>query len=135
MVYRCYSTFKALEKAKSCSAIHESVTCPEDKILQEIDKKISETRSNTSIGYKVIILPISKQLYEKLSCSSWTSETKFSIDEMCDLLVMLPHFIEKGSLVAFLMFKNLLNDESLYLKLEKIFIAKSKHPKKIFFLR
>ncbi|ELA48004.1 hypothetical protein VCUG_00427 [Vavraia culicis subsp. floridensis] len=124
MACRCYSVPRNELIARSSSA-HDSIASNEDGILLNITGESSKAESSSPIEYKIIILPIKKLLYEKLSNSSWKSDAEFTADEIHDILAILPRCIEKFNLIiAFLIFKNLINDTNLYLQLEKIFAEK-----------
>ncbi|ELA48477.1 hypothetical protein VCUG_00086, partial [Vavraia culicis subsp. floridensis] len=120
MACRCYSVPGNELIARSSSA-HNSIASDEDSILLKITGESSKAESSSPVEYKIIILPIKKLLYEKLSNSSWKSDTEFTADEIHDIIAILPRCIEKRSLIAFLIFKNLINDTNLYQQLEKVF--------------
>ncbi|ELQ74510.1 putative LRR containing protein [Trachipleistophora hominis] len=81
--------------------------------------------------YQTITLPISKALYEKISNLSFISDTKFTFGEICDLLTMSPRLFDKEALIMFNVFKNLVNDRNLFLKLNQFFrkisVCKKRH--------
>ncbi|ELQ74016.1 putative LRR containing protein [Trachipleistophora hominis] len=81
----------------------------------------SSQNNATFVTYRVITLPISKVLYEKILHLSWASDTRFTFDEICDLLTMLPRFFDKEALIMFCVFKTIVNDTNLFLKLNQFF--------------
>ncbi|ELQ74992.1 putative LRR containing protein [Trachipleistophora hominis] len=86
-----------------------------------IKTDINSQNNVAAVKYHVIMLPISKLLYEKISHLSWTSDTEFSFGEICDLLTMLPRFFEREALIMFNIFKNIVKNRSLFWRLNQFF--------------
>ncbi|ELQ75603.1 putative LRR containing protein, partial [Trachipleistophora hominis] len=107
-------------------AVKQKSDIRSDNMNDNVEKSMKPTnttsQNNTaSIKYQVLTLPISKALYEKVLHLSWTSDTKFTFGEICDLLTMSPRFFEKEALIMFNVFKNIVSDRSLFLKLNQFF--------------